>query len=481
MTVSTTVNRKVYAGNGSTTVFPTTFSFFVNTDLVVTLVNDTTGVETLQVLTTNYTVSGGSGSTGDVTMLVAPPSGNSLVIERLLPKTQTTDYVENDDFPADSHEQALDRLVMLVQELFDKTDRSLILPAVTALSGLTLPQPGADLYLKYNAAGTDLELKTVTGLGALGLPVSVANGGTNAITAAAARTNLGFPLFNLTATTAPTKDEDTVDGYSVGSLWIDVTNDNIYRAVDVSAGAAIWRQLNVHNESGNVLASHKNLIVTENTGTPNSQIDIDADWVILEDSNSEIFKATTVNLTADIAASGANGLDIGSEAADTWYYLWVIYNGTTVASLISASSTAPTMPTGYTFKGLVGAVRNNASSNFLGMKQVGAHTRLDSVIQDVNDASSGTTAVLATLTVPPNLLARLHSFLNGTVSVQLLLTAISQPDVAPTANLFTHIVGAGSNFDAQQNLIEVDGSSQIRYRADVSANFEVYTIGWSFQ
>jgi hypothetical protein len=70
-------------------------------------------------------------------------------------------------------------------------------------------------------------------------------------------------------------------------------------------------------------------------------------------------------LTADITASGANGLDAGMEMADTWYYIFVIDGPTVVpASLLSASPTAPTLPANYTVFRRIGAVRNNSSNNF---------------------------------------------------------------------------------------------------------------------
>ena len=42
------------------------------------------------------------------------------------------------------------------------------------------------------------------------------------------------------ATSAPTAGDDTNDGYSVGSVWVDVTADRFYVCVDASAGAAVW-------------------------------------------------------------------------------------------------------------------------------------------------------------------------------------------------------------------------------------------------
>ncbi len=163
MTVSTTNNRDNYSGNGSTTAFATTFTFLVEGDLTVTLV-DSAGTETVQTLTTDYTVSGGSGSTGTVTMVTPPANGETLVIERKMDRDQQTDYTPNDPFPAETHEDALDKLTMLIQELFDTTDRSITLGIASSLSSVTMPDPGAGEIIKYNAAGTDLETAALSTL-----------------------------------------------------------------------------------------------------------------------------------------------------------------------------------------------------------------------------------------------------------------------------------------------------------------------------
>ena len=42
------------------------------------------------------------------------------------------------------------------------------------------------------------------------------------------------------ATAAPDADNDTTEGYSVGSRWIDVTNDKIYFCLDATDTAAVW-------------------------------------------------------------------------------------------------------------------------------------------------------------------------------------------------------------------------------------------------
>ena len=163
MTISSTVTKVSFAGNGSTTVFAYSFKIFAATDLEVIIKTDATDVETVQSLTTHYTVSGaGDDSGGNVTFGTAPASGTTVVIRRALALTQGTDYVENDSFGAESHEDALDRLTMLAQQLTEKIDRSLKLPvsADTASIAVTLPAPVADSYIKWDAAGTAMENTT---------------------------------------------------------------------------------------------------------------------------------------------------------------------------------------------------------------------------------------------------------------------------------------------------------------------------------
>lgn len=54
---------------------------------------------------------------------------------------------------------------------------------------------------------------------------------------------------NISATTSPTINDDSGDGYSIGSFWIDVTNDKIYWVSDVTVGAALWHELFIHDKS----------------------------------------------------------------------------------------------------------------------------------------------------------------------------------------------------------------------------------------
>lgn len=145
----------------------------------------------------------------------------------------------------------------------------------------------------------------------------------------------------------------------------------------------------------------RDLIVMNNSTNPTYQIDIDASDIITQDSGGNNYMVSSVNLTANITVSGANGLDTGSEAGSTWYYVWVIYNGTTVASLLSTSATAPTMPSGYTYKAKVGSVRNDASSNFSVFHKRGQRVNIDETLILANGNSNTWASVTFTTIVPP--------------------------------------------------------------------------------
>lgn len=156
MTVSTTSGRVAYTGNGSTQNFAVTFEFNVAADLKVYQNG------TLKTLTTHYTVSGGSGSTGTVSFITAPANGQSVVILDDPAVTQATDYTPNDPFPAESHERALDKLTRLARRLKDRLDRAFTLAdSDTSGASVALPSPtslgiigwnlSADALVNYDA------------------------------------------------------------------------------------------------------------------------------------------------------------------------------------------------------------------------------------------------------------------------------------------------------------------------------------------
>lgn len=50
-------------------------------------------------------------------------------------------------------------------------------------------------------------------------------------------------LLNLTATTAPTVNDDQTAGYAVLSQWLDTALKDLYVCLDASTGAAVWKKI----------------------------------------------------------------------------------------------------------------------------------------------------------------------------------------------------------------------------------------------
>jgi hypothetical protein len=148
MTVNTTQTQVAFTGDGATTALPVPFIFFGANELRVVQRTIATGAETTLVLGVNYTVTGGNGSIGTVTMTVAPGAEVQIFIIRNTTRTQLTDYVPNDPFPADAHERALDRLTAITQELGSTFDRAVLVPETE--TSIVLP-PSADRATKYLA------------------------------------------------------------------------------------------------------------------------------------------------------------------------------------------------------------------------------------------------------------------------------------------------------------------------------------------
>ncbi|EBF8395122.1 hypothetical protein FGZ64_04745 [Salmonella enterica subsp. enterica] len=117
MTVSTEVDHNDYTGNGVTTSFPYTFRIFKKSDLVVQVVDLNENITEL-ILDTDYTVTGAGGYTcGDVVLSSPLANGYQISISRELPVTQETDLRNQGKFFAEVHENAFDKLTMLIQQV----------------------------------------------------------------------------------------------------------------------------------------------------------------------------------------------------------------------------------------------------------------------------------------------------------------------------------------------------------------------------
>lgn len=126
MTIATSTGRIQYSGNGVTTEFATNFKLLDEDHVEVTLTSSA-GADTVQTISTNYTVTLGA-STATVTMVTPPASEERLTLRLNVPLTQTYDLVNGQAFNADTIETALDLGTQVDQSLQEQIDRAVKLP-----------------------------------------------------------------------------------------------------------------------------------------------------------------------------------------------------------------------------------------------------------------------------------------------------------------------------------------------------------------
>jgi len=165
MTVSSTTTKVSYSGNGSTTVFAYTFKIFAAAEITV-IIRSSTGTETVKSLTTHYTLSNiGVDGGGNVTFGSAPASGETVLLIRNTPNTQTLDLVENDPFLSSSFEDTLDKITHQLIEQQEEIDRSIKVSRTNTITSSEFTTNASDRASKVLGFDSSGELSVTTELG----------------------------------------------------------------------------------------------------------------------------------------------------------------------------------------------------------------------------------------------------------------------------------------------------------------------------
>jgi hypothetical protein len=167
MTISSTTVKNSYSGDGSTTTFSYTFKIFQDSDIQV-IIRSSTGTETTKTITTHYTVTGAGNSGGGSVIFTSgniPTSTQTVVLRRNIPQTQAIDYIANDPFPAESHEEGLDRATMAIQQLQEELTRSIKLSKTNTMTSTEFSVGASDRANKILAFDTNGELAVTQELG----------------------------------------------------------------------------------------------------------------------------------------------------------------------------------------------------------------------------------------------------------------------------------------------------------------------------
>jgi hypothetical protein len=141
MSFESHVDSVSYQTDGATTAFALTGLYFMDGgDIRAALVDNAAGTVTDLVNAVDFTVTGdGRSAQGSLTLAPAKAAGFTLRIWCDTDIVQPEQYIENDGFPAATHERAQDRGRMIDRDLARRIDRCLTLPVGEAERNVTLP------------------------------------------------------------------------------------------------------------------------------------------------------------------------------------------------------------------------------------------------------------------------------------------------------------------------------------------------------
>ena len=301
MTVSSTTVKNSYSGNGSTTQFAYGYKIFADSDLIVIIRTDSTGVETVKTLTTHYTVAGaGDASGGSITFTSGntPASGQTVVIIREVPQTQAIDYIANDPFPAESHEEGLDRATMTTQQLQEEVDRSIKISRTNTMTSTEFTVGATDRANKVLAFNSSGEISVTQELGTFK--------GTSATTTTAAfverdivKSTTGAQLNNIYICVAASAIGDTLTDTDHFALLVDA----------VSAATSATAAASSATTSGNsATASANSATASANSATTSGN-----------SATASANSATASANSATAAAASADAFDdiyLGTKSSD---------------------------------------------------------------------------------------------------------------------------------------------------------------------
>ena len=273
-----------------------------------------------------------------------------------------------------------------------------------------------------------------------------------------------------------------------GRAEIGLTGDDDFH-VKVSADGSSWVEaIKVDRTTGRVSFPASGIVVrgqlaglavSRNATTPNTKLDIAAGQAA--DAANAVCLTVASPLTLDIAATGANGLDAtGTRAANATVHVFVIAKPDGSVAAFGAATTAPTLPSGYSYRRRVASLKLDASSNFRAFTQGGDRFIFDIEMFDIGVTNLGTSLTSYTLSTPAGIkpIALIKGFAyNASSQSALLILSPDQPD--QTINVGSVTAPAAGYASSNYFEVRTNASSQIAAKANAAGTtFYLTTVGW---
>lgn len=203
-----------------------------------------------------------------------------------------------------------------------------------------------------------------------------------------------------------------------------------------------------------------------------------------------ILTAAISKTTGSWAVGTGNGaLDSGSIANSTWYHVFLIKRVDTGVEdvLISTSASSPSMPTNYTLKRRIGAMKTNGSAQWTMFTQVDDDFYWATPVQDINAVPALALATTALPSVPSGVrvIANLVGFgQNTTAAVSMnIQPTLDSTAVSAAVGSVVRLAGAGTDIGQGFGPIGIltDTSAQVYIGAnnnDAGNILRASVVGW---
>ena len=339
--------RVNYTATSGQTVFTVPFEFFASTDLTVYVDGSVLAVS-------DYTVTGGSGSTGSITTDSGQSTGAKIAIVRDVPLERTTDLTST--YSASSLNDQLDRIVTQIADLDDRVSRSISLNDYEVGVSLDLPATASRLgkTIQFNSSTGALEVgpsgNELTSIASIASEITALDGiKANITTVAGAITNVnsvGSNISSVTSVAGSISNVNTVNTNiaNVNSVATSITDVNDVAdsidQVELVAGS-------ISNVDTVALANSNISSVASNISNVNTVAGISSNVTTVAGITSAI---STVNSNATNINLVATNIDDVNDVAN------VVTKVTTVAdNIANVNTVAPSV-------GYLSTVANNISN-----------------------------------------------------------------------------------------------------------------------